>query len=132
MQLYSDELGLTGSTWRNQHGRTASQHLSTARDIASLFIALNRDFPDYYNLFRRKFEDAGMRQVKNSASQLLIAIPGITGAKYGYTRAAGFNAVVSVKRRGREIVVVVFGARSTASLVVRVERLTDFGFKKIK
>ena len=131
MQVYSDELGLTRSTWRNQHGRTASQHLSTARDIASLLIALKRDFPDYYNLFRRQTEDAGMRQVKNSASRLLIAIPGITGAKYGYTRAAGFSAAVSVKRRGREIVVVVFGARSTASLLARVEQLTDLGFKKI-
>ena len=131
MQVYSDELGLTASTWRNQHGRTASQHRSTAREIASLFIALQRDFPDYYNLFRRLSEDAGMRQVKNSASRLLIAIPGITGAKYGYTRAAGFNAVVSVKRQGREIVVVVFGARSTASLVARVKELSDLGFKKI-
>ena len=72
-----------------------------------------------------------MRQVKNSASRLLIAIPGITGAKYGYTRAAGFSAVVSVKRRGREVIVVVFGARSTASLVARVERLTDLGFTNI-
>jgi len=131
MQVYSDELGLTRSTWRNQHGRTASQHLSTARDIASLFIALKRDFPDYFNLFRRKSEDASMRQVKNSASRLLIAIPGITGAKYGYTRAAGFNAAVSVKRRGREVIVVVFGARSTVSLVHRIERLTDLGFKKV-
>ena len=131
MQVYSDELGLTRSTWRNQHGRTASQHLSTARDIASLLIALKRDFPDYYNLFRRQTEDAGMRQVKNSASRLLIAIPGITGAKYGYTRAAGFCAAASVKRHGREIVVVVFGARSTASLLARVEQLTDLGFKKI-
>ena len=131
MQVYSDELGLTRSTWRNQHGRTASQHLSTARDIASLFIALKRDFPDYFNLFRRKSEDASMRQVKNSASRLLIAIPGITGAKYGYTRAAGFNAAVSVKRRGREVIVVVFGARSTVSLVRRIERLTDLGFKKV-
>ena len=129
MQVYSDELGLTKSTWRNQHGRTASQHLSTARDIAYLFISLKRDFPDYYNLFRRLSEDAGIRQVKNSASQLLTAIPGITGAKYGYTRAAGFSAAVSVKRRGREVVVVVFGARSTASLVARVEQLVDLVFK---
>ena len=57
-----------------------------------------------------------------------FAIPGITGAKYGYTRAAGFSAAVSITRRGREIVVVVFGARSTASLVARVERLTDLAF----
>ena len=79
MQVYSDELGLTKSNWRNQHGRTASQHLSTARDIASLLIALKLDFPDYYNLFRRLSEDAGLRQVKHSASRLLIAISGITG-----------------------------------------------------
>ena len=130
MQVYSDELGLTRSTWRNQHGLTQSQHLSTARDIALLLIALERDFPDYFNLFSRRSEDAGIRQVANSSRRILNGISGATGAKYGYTRAAGFNAATMVERRGNKIVVVIFGARSSASLVVMAARLADMSFNK--
>ena len=130
MQVYSDELGLTRSTWRNQHGLTQSQHLSTARDIALLLITIERDFPDYFNLFSRRSEDAGMRQVTNSSRRILNGISGATGAKYGYTRAAGFNAATMVERRGKKIVVVVFGARSSASLVARTAQLVDLSFNK--
>ena len=130
MQVYSDEIGLTRSSWRNQHGLTQSQHLSTARDIALLFIALERDFPDYFNLFSRRSEDAGIRQVANSSRRILNGISGAIGAKYGYTRAAGFNVATMVERRGKKIVVVIFGARSSASLVAMTARLADMSFKK--
>lgn len=39
MNGYSQELGLTRSRWKNAHGLTAKGHLSTARDIATLFRA---------------------------------------------------------------------------------------------
>ena len=71
-----------------------------------------------------------MRQVTNSSRRILNGISGATGAKYGYTRAAGFNAATMVERRGKKIVVVVFGARSLASLVARTARLVDLSFNK--
>lgn len=131
MQIYSDELGLRKSTWRNPHGLTQSQHLSTARDIATLFISLERDFPEYFNLFSRRSDDAGMRQVANSSRRVLNAINGATGAKYGYTRAAGFNNVVMVERGDKKIVVVVLGARSKASLVAHTKLLVERVFAKM-
>ena len=128
MNGYASELGLTRSTWKNAHGLTEKGHLSTARDIANLFVAHKRDFPDYFNLFSRIRTHAGLREVANSARRMLGSIHGIRGAKYGFTRAAGFNGAVYVQRRDKQVVAVVFGARSTATLVKRIDKLVDDGF----
>ena len=131
MNGYSQELGLTRSTWKNAHGLTEKGHLSTARDVATLFLAHYNDFPDYFNLFSRIRTHAGLREVANSSRRLLGNLRGIEGAKYGYTRAAGFNSAAIVTRGNKTIVVVVFGGRSTATLNKRVAQLTDKGFKEL-
>ena len=131
MNGYSKELGLTRSTWKNAHGLTEKGHLSTARDIANLFAAHQRDFPDYFNLFSRITTNAGLRDVVNSARRLLVNLRGTEGAKYGYTRAAGFNMAALVRHRDMGIVVVVFGARSTATLNKQVAMLADKAFSEL-
>ena len=128
MNSYSQELGLTRSTWKNAHGLTEIGHLSTARDIANLFIAHKRDFPNYFNLFSRIKTDFGVREVTSSSRRLLQGIEGIIGAKYGYTRAAGFNAVTYIQRGDREIVAAIFGAKSTSSLVEEMGKIVDLSF----
>ena len=131
MNGYSQELGLTRSTWKNAHGLTEKGHLTTARYIANLFAAHQRDFPDYFNLFSRITTNAGLRDVVNSARRLLINLRGTEGAKYGYTRAAGFNMTALVRHRDVGIVVVVFGARSTATLNKQVAMLADKAFSEL-
>jgi D-alanyl-D-alanine carboxypeptidase len=131
MNGYAKELGLTRSTWKNAHGLTEKGHLSTARDIANLFLAHYRDFPDYFNLFSRIMTNAGLKDVTNSSRRLLGNLRGTEGAKYGYTRAAGFNTVAIVRHGDRSVVVVVFGARSTATLNKQVANLANKGFWEI-
>ena len=128
MNSYSQELGLTRSTWKNAHGLTEIGHLSTARDIANLFIAHKRDFPNYFNLFSRIKTDVGVREVTSSSRRLLQGIEGITGAKYGYTRAAGFNGAAYVERGNKKVVVVIFSAKSTALLVHKMNKILEKQF----
>ena len=97
MNGISSELGLSRGSWVNAHGLTEKGHLSTAHDMAILFAAHKRDFPAYFNLFRRVRTHAGLREVENSAARLLTEIDGIRGAKYGYSRAAGFNGQYTCK-----------------------------------
>ena len=78
-----EELGMTGSTWKNAHGLPVQGHQSSPRDLAILFAAYERDFPDYFNLFRRIRIHAGLREVSNSPRRMLGLIKGIQGAKYG-------------------------------------------------
>jgi len=130
MNSYSQELGLTRSTWKNAHGLTDIGHLSTARDIANLFIAHKRDFPNYFNLFSRIRTDVGVREVTSSSRRLLQGIEGITGAKYGYTRAVGFNGAAFVQRGDKKVVAVVFGERTTKLLVNQLNLILDIVFPK--
>ena len=129
---YSKELGMTRSTWKNAHGLTEKGHFSTVRDIATVFAAHQRDFPDYFNLFSRIRTHAGLREVANSSRRVLGSMRGIKGAKYGYTRAAGFSSAVYVERQGKKVVGVIFGGRSTALLYKRMGVIIDkaFEFKK--
>ena len=128
---YSTELGMTGSTWKNAHGLTEKGHLSTVRDIATVFAAHQRDFPDYFKLFSRIRTHAGLREVANSSRRVLGTMRGIKGAKYGYTRAAGFSSAVYVERRGKKVVAVICGERSTARLYKRMATIIDDGFSKL-
>ena len=128
---YSKELGMTRSTWKNANGLTEKGHLFTVRDIATVFAAHERDFPDYFNLFSRIRTHAGLREVANSSRRVLGSMNGIKGAKYGYTRAAGFSSAVYVERRGKKVVAVIFGERSTAQLYKRMATIVDAGFANL-
>ena len=45
MNSTAKSLGLTSSAWKNPHGLTEKGHISTAKDLANLFIAHVKDFP---------------------------------------------------------------------------------------
>lgn len=123
LEKHSSELGLSKSTWKNAHGLTEVGHFSTARDIAVLFAKHRSDFWPYFNVFGRITTSAGRTTVTSSARRLLNEIDGIEAAKFGYTRAAGFSAAVSVPHSDRDLVVVVFGASTTADLVRQINDL---------
>lgn len=130
MTRTAQQLGMTRTTFKNAHGLTASGHLSTAHDMTILGRHLFFDFPDYYNLFSRKVDDASVRKITNTNTRFLNSYRGADGIKTGYTRAAGFNLVASAERNGERIITTVFGGRSTASRNAEVARLMDLGFKK--
>jgi D-alanyl-D-alanine carboxypeptidase len=131
MNSTAKSLGLTSSVWKNPHGLTEKGHMSTAKDLATLFIAHANDFPQYFNLFSRRTTDAGLREVANSSRRILGAIEGVSGAKYGFTRAAGNSSVTYVERRGKRIVVAVLGEKSNAALTSRMSAVIDAAFMKL-
>lgn len=130
MNRTAKALGMTRTTFRNAHGLTAEGHLSTARDMTILGRHVLYDYPEYYNLFSRRSEDASVRTVSNTNSRLLNAYKGADGIKTGYTRAAGFNLVASAERGQERIIATVFGGRSTVSRNQKVAELLDLGFKR--
>ncbi len=123
LEKHSSELGLSKSTWKNAHGLTKVGHFSTAHDIAVLFAKHRSDFRPYFNMFSRLSTSAGKTNVASSARRLLKEIDGIEAAKFGYTRAAGFAAAVSVSHSDRDLIVVVLGASTTADLVRQINNL---------
>ncbi|MEC3863321.1 D-alanyl-D-alanine carboxypeptidase family protein [Mesobacterium sp. TK19101] len=130
MNRTAKAMGMTRTTFKNAHGLTEAGHLSTARDMSILGRHLIYDYPQYYNLFKRKTADAGVRTVSHTNTRFLESYPGADGIKTGYTRAAGFNLVASAERGKERIIATVFGGRSTASRNAKVKELLDLGFRR--
>ena len=122
-------IGMSRTTFVNPHGLTAEGHLSTARDMALLGRQLYFDFPQYYNIFSRRSEDAGIEQVTNTNRRFLDGYRGADGIKTGFTSAAGYNLVAMAERDGVRILVAVFGGRSSVDRQQRVTDLMDRGFR---
>jgi D-alanyl-D-alanine carboxypeptidase len=86
------------------------------------------DFPEYYGLFSRLTEDAGIAQVANTNRRFLESYRGADGIKTGYTNAAGFNLTSSAERGNKRLVATVFGGTSTANRNARMTEILDIGF----
>ncbi|GGE22556.1 D-alanyl-D-alanine carboxypeptidase [Gemmobacter megaterium] len=128
MNRTAKALGMTRSTFRNANGLTAEGHLSTARDMTLLGRRLFYDFPEYYGLFSRLTEDAGIAKVANTNRRFLEGYRGADGIKTGFTNAAGFNLTASAERGNKRLIATVFGGTSTAQRNARVAELLDIGF----
>ncbi|MDG3041629.1 D-alanyl-D-alanine carboxypeptidase [Roseicyclus marinus] len=121
-------LGMARTTFRNAHGLTEEGHLSTAHDMTIMGRRLFYDYPEYYNIFSRREEDAGIARIRNTNRAVLDAYRGADGIKTGYTRAAGFNLVASAERGNVRIIATVFGGQSAAWRNQRIMELLDLGF----
>ncbi len=111
MTAKARQLGMTRTVFLNASGLPNSKQVTTARDMARLGLALQKNFPRRYAMFsKRTFAYKG-RRYKNH-NRLLGRLAGTDGIKTGYTRASGFNITTSVRRGSKHIVGVVMGQRT--------------------
>ncbi|NJM92490.1 MAG: D-alanyl-D-alanine carboxypeptidase [Rhodospirillaceae bacterium] len=121
-------LGMSRTTFRNANGLPDAKQRTTARDMATLSVALIRDFPEYYGYFKRtSFKYRGV--TFRGHNKLLKSFKGYDGIKTGYIRASGFNLASSAERDGRRLVVVVLGGTSPSMRDRKVADLLTSGFK---
>ncbi len=114
MTAKARKLGMTGTIFRNANGLPNPAQRSTARDMATLGIALREHFPQYYDYFSTRSFQYGKQRLANH-NRLLGRIKGVDGIKTGYIRASGFNLVSSVSDGNRRIVAVVMGGQTARS-----------------
>ena len=114
MTTKARQLGMTGTIFRNANGLPNPAQRSTARDMATLGIALREHYPQYYSYFSTRSFKYGKQRLANH-NRLLGRIKGVDGIKTGYTRASGFNLVSSVSDGDRRVVAVVMGGQSAKS-----------------
>jgi D-alanyl-D-alanine carboxypeptidase (penicillin-binding protein 5/6) len=118
---------MENSRFVNANGLPDSRQISTARDIAVLSRAIQRDFPQYYAYFAtRQFTYRG--QTMNNHNHLLAQMAGVDGLKTGYTQASGYNLAASGVRDGHRLIAVVLGGSSNASRDNHVKDLLETGF----
>ncbi len=107
-------LGMTRTTFRNASGLPNSGQVTTARDMATLGLRIQKDFPELYRYFSLTSFSYKGRNYRNH-NKLVGRYKGTDGIKTGYIRASGFNLLASVKRNGKHLIGVVTGGRTGRS-----------------
>lgn len=127
MSVEARRLGMNATRFANATGLTAPGHLTTARDMAVLALALKREFPQQWPLFSAR-EVAWNSAVLPTVNGFLGAYAGAEGMKTGFTCPAGYNLAAAARRGGRDAIAVVMGARSKGERVALAARLLDRAF----
>ena len=121
-------MGMTKTTFHNASGLPDSRQKTTARDMATLGLRIQRDFPKQFHFFSTKtFHYAG-RKIGNH-NHLLGRVDGVDGIKTGYTRMSGFNLITSIERGGKRMVAVVMGAPTGRWRNAYMTRMVDRLYK---
>jgi D-alanyl-D-alanine carboxypeptidase len=131
MTRRAQQLGMHSTVFQNASGLPNTKQKSTARDMATLGIALIKNHKNYYSYFSTasfEWQDA----VIPNHNHMLARYEGADGIKTGFIAASGFNLVASAKRDGRRIVAVVYGGTSVVARDNRMIQLLDLGFDKIE
>ncbi len=132
MTQVARSMGMTRTTFRNASGLPRPKNVTTARDLATLALRIQRDFPQLYKRYfgLRHFRFRG--HVYRNHNRLLGRVKGMDGLKTGYTRAAGFNLAASARRNGRRVVAVVLGAPTSRARNAYMARLIERMFRTQK
>ena len=122
------ELGMSGTTFRNASGWPDPEHVTTARDLATLAVASIRNFPELYKYYGEKtFTYNNIKQ--GNRNPLLYKGVGADGLKTGHTEASGYGLTGSAVRNGRRLVVVVNGLTSVKARSSESERIIDWAYR---
>ena len=129
MTARAREIGLTNTRFANASGLPDTRHRTTARDMATLSLALWRDFPQYYHYFQTP-NFSWRRTSGRNHNRLLGQVEGVDGIKTGYTRASGFNLATMTERDGRRVIVVVLGGETSAARDAQVAYLIEGAYEE--
>lgn len=123
------QLGMKNTVFKNASGLPHRDQVTTARDMATMFRALQRHFPSYYRYFKHKqFVFRGQKH--RAHTRLLGKCRGVDGVKTGFINASGFNLVSSAIRNNVRIFAVVMGGNTGAWRDKRIENLINQSFPK--
>ena len=130
MTKKAKKLGMNRTIFKNASGLPNRSQLSTARDMATLGMAIRKNHPNLFKLFKTKsFVYKGIKYTNHN--NLLGSYSGTDGIKTGYTNASGFNLVASVERNGQRIIGVVFGGKKARSRDKHMIKLLNKYFKTV-
>ena len=128
MTARAHSLGMAKTQFANAHGLPNPLQVTTARDMAKLAIAHLNNHRRYYHYFgQKKFRYKG--KTYNNTNGLLNGVDGVDGFKTGYTRASGYNLVISAERDRRRLIAVVLGGATKNSRNSHMEDLIERSFE---
>lgn len=128
MNQYAKELGMDNTNFENCTGWPDKKHLTSARDIAKLSVAIIRDFPEHYAWYSEK--EYTYNDIKQyNRNKLLWRDETVDGLKTGHTESAGYCLVTSALRSDMRVVSVVLGTDSEKSRASVSQAVLNYGFR---
>jgi serine-type D-Ala-D-Ala carboxypeptidase (penicillin-binding protein 5/6) len=127
------ELGLKNTKFQNTTGLPASDHYSTAYDMAMMAKELLKyegitKFTGQYESYLRENTDNKFWLV--NTNKLVRFYPGVDGLKTGFTREAMYCLTATAERDNMRVIAVVFGAPTSKVRNAQVTKLLDFAFSQ--
>jgi len=107
MNKKAEELGLKDTHYVNPHGLDASDHYTTARDLAVLMRAAMQN-PKFAEIAGTKYWNYGGQSWKNH-NELLFNNIGCLAGKTGYTKSTGRSLVSVAERNGMRFIITTLG-----------------------
>ncbi|MEZ5728360.1 MAG: D-alanyl-D-alanine carboxypeptidase family protein [Burkholderiaceae bacterium] len=138
MNREARHLGLKNTSYRNSTGLPDPEHYASARDLATLAIALIEKFPKQYARLYSQKEYTYNKIKQRNRNRLLFADPSVDGVKTGHTEAAGYCLVASAVRAQaggklrRRLLSVVLGAGSMSARAIESQKLLNYGFQNFE
>ncbi len=130
MTRVANEIGLQHTNFENSSGLPNDDHLSTARDIALLSMAVYKHFPQYWKYFGIKTWTYNGKTYTNG-NRLLGTYPGCDGMKTGFTNKSKYSLVATANRNNRHLIAVVLGAENKDVRASVATKMLNLGFNKI-
>lgn len=124
MNQRARQIGMKNTVFTNPSGLPDSKQVTTARDMITLGLRLQDDYPKYYPLFSTK-RFAYRGKSYHNHNTLLKTYSGVDGIKTGYVRMSGFNVVTNVRRGSRHVVAAVFGGRTAAARNAKMREILN-------
>lgn len=130
MTQVATQIGLSKTNFENSSGLPDDDHLSNARDIALMSMAVYKHFPQYWKYFGIKSWTYNGKTYTNG-NRLLESYPGCDGMKTGYTNKSKYSLVATASKKGRHVMAVVLGAQSKDVRASVASKMLDKGFEVV-
>ncbi len=127
MTRVATEIGLSHTNFENSSGLPNDDHMSTARDIALMSMAVYKHFPQYWKYFGIKTWTYNGKTYTNG-NRLLGTYPGCDGMKTGFTNKSRYSLVATARRNDTHLIAVVLGAENKDVRAAVATQLLDRGF----
>lgn len=131
MNKRAQELGLKNTNFKNPHGLDATNHYSSAYDMAMIAKELVKhdkvlEYTTIYEDYLRENTDRKIWLV--NTNKLVRFYEGVDGLKTGYTKEAGYCLTATAKKDGMRLIAVAMGEPDSATRNSEVTSLLDYAF----
>ena len=128
MNARAQELGMTNTHFVNACGLHAEGHVTSARDVARMSLALmkHKQIVGYTTLWQDSIRGGAF--VLTNTNKLVRTYPGLTGLKTGFTSQAGYCVAATAERDGLALAAVIMQSDSVRARNADAAALLDWGF----